>query len=166
MVAVSEFDGIMTVSGRADCPPTGRSNIALNVRLHEAEQAMRIWKQLLPRLRELHTVIQEPLKTFMSASEVSPSELADLFGPDLTIALRHGLRRVITHFGDQDFQHATLHGPTVEGIGTYPKINRSLRVTTHPIWVAGDAGGLFRGIVAALTSGHFAGQQALRYLTS
>jgi len=58
-------------------------------------------------------------------------------------------------------------GPTIEGIGWYPKVDNTLNYnpsetgsTNGPksnVWVCGDATGLFRGIVPAMISGFYVG---------
>jgi hypothetical protein len=40
-------------------------------------------------------------------------------------------------------------------------VDGDLRLLDTPAWVAGDACGLFRGIVAAMISGHYAADSAL-----
>ena len=73
-----------------------------------------------------------------------------------------------------------LWGPTIEGVGLYPStsawlqkaaagtaavqvvegVGSSVCKDSEPLWYAGDAGGKFRGIVAAMVSGSYCGQQA------
>jgi hypothetical protein len=43
-------------------------------------------------------------------------------------------------------------------------VDGGLRLLDVPAWVAGDACGLFRGIVAAMISGHYASNFVLREL--
>jgi uncharacterized protein len=50
------------------------------------------------------------------------------------------------------------------GIGWYPKVDGDLRLLDVPAWVAGDACGLFRGIIAAMISGHYAAASAIEEL--
>src|SRR5262249_4747943 len=51
--------------------------------------------------------------------------------------------------------------PAVEGVGRYPELPAGLRAAPYPVWVAGDATGVFRGLTAALVSGYYAGLRAL-----
>ncbi len=54
---------------------------------------------------------------------------------------------------------AKVIGPTLEGIGWYPELDSKLKIEHLPIWVCGDSSGSFRGIVAALISGHYVRSQ-------
>jgi len=59
-----------------------------------------------------------------------------------------------------------VYGPTIEGVGLYPAVNSSLRLSPHPIWLPGDTSGVFRGLTAALVSGYFVGRQVSLYFRS
>ncbi|KAF2193982.1 FAD/NAD(P)-binding domain-containing protein [Zopfia rhizophila CBS 207.26] len=59
---------------------------------------------------------------------------------------------------------AKLISPTLEGVGWYPEVNSDLCLIDRPAWVAGDACGLFRGIVAAMISGHCAAASVINEL--
>ena len=76
--------------------------------------------------------------------------------------IREGLLNLVNAFGASRFAGASLHGPTIEGTGEYPDVDSHLKIPKVPIWVAGDASGLFRGIVAGLISGYYVGLQAFR----
>lgn len=45
LVASTEFRGLKSVSGRADGPCTGRSNVGFNVRIHDEKLALKVWHQ-------------------------------------------------------------------------------------------------------------------------
>lgn len=49
----------------------------------------------------------------------------------------------------------TLKGPTIDTVGKYPLLDQDMKVPGENIWYAGDATGLFIGIVAAILSGLF-----------
>lgn len=48
-----------------------------------------------------------------------------------------------------------IKGPTIEGIGYYPKSDENMKIPDENIWVGGDANGRFRGITASALSGIF-----------
>ena len=55
---------------------------------------------------------------------------------------------------------ARVKGPCIEGVAYYPKLDENLRLTNKkPMWVSGDATGIFRGIVAAMISGFYVGDE-------
>lgn len=59
-----------------------------------------------------------------------------------------------------------VYGPTIEGIGTYPKtLNNELSNNTFPeIFIAGDCTGKFRGLMAAFVSGIIAANKVTEFL--
>ena len=57
-----------------------------------------------------------------------------------------------------------IYGPTIEGIGEYPVVETDLQAGNLPLFVAGDAGGMFRGIVGAMVSGDYTARRALSTL--
>jgi uncharacterized FAD-dependent dehydrogenase len=85
-----------------------------------------------------------------------------VYEPELREAMTRGLRRLAEAFPDVEDGETRLIGPSLEGVGWYPAVNGDLRLPDAPAWMAGDACGLFRGIVAAFISGHYAAASALR----
>lgn len=75
-----------------------------------------------------------------------------------------GLQRLISKFPVINHPDTRLIGPTLEGIGWYPTVDGDLKLSDAPLWVAGDACGLFRGIVSAFISGHYAANAVLAHL--
>jgi len=159
-VISTSFQGIVTVSGRADCPPTGRSNVGLNVRLLDRREAMDALERLLERRGAPST---------STAAEVladpERSEIADTLGPPTARRIAEGLSAVVKRFAFEA-DGARLYAPALEGLGYYPAVGRALRVDSLPIWVAGDNTGRFRGIVAALISGRMAAAGAAEQIAS
>ena len=156
----SEF---WSVSGRADGARTGYSNIGFNVRLLDSALAEQLLPTLLDQLRNSDVLFRVPLDEFL----VSPTEnrITSCFGVVLTEMLCHGLTRLRNSYpsvgGD-----AILVGPTLEGIGHYPAVEPDLRLPNMPCWVAGDAAGIFRGLIAAMVSGYYAGLAVRSYLSA
>jgi uncharacterized protein len=160
-VVATSFDGVTTVSGRADCPPTGRSNVGLNVRLLDRDDAETAMRALLA---EKHV---GPVTATAAEMLADPdgSPVIALLGAPTGRRIMEGLYTLVEEFA-LDTQSAVLHAPTIEGLGYYPSVDRSLRVDGLPVWVAGDSSGMFRGIVAALISGRVAAMAAARHAIS
>lgn len=168
----TRFDGLATLSGRADCPPTGMSNVGFNLRVSDPRDADRLWREILPRVRlfsrdhagSLPWPAAEPLERLLDhRSPLSDSLLSRQLGDPATRLLLDGLRRLRVLAGDS-MASATISGPTLEGVGYYPLIAADLKVQDLPIWVAGDTSGLFRGITAALVSGFFTARRIEQHL--
>jgi hypothetical protein len=149
-VIETRFDGLSTVSGRADGPPTDRSNVGVNVRfLHpgEATAALELVRQAAG---------EQPLR--ISASDLlddpASNAVAERFGRMIAQDLAAGL---VVFAADlrTDLSGAVLHLPALEGVGYYPAVDHTLKVAPG-IWAAGDATGVFRGLVPALVSGRLA----------
>jgi uncharacterized FAD-dependent dehydrogenase len=157
-------DHIVSVSGRSDVPPTGRSSVGFHMRMLDPQAANLAWDVFRRNLGTLISPVSEPLTTFLEGS-ASSSQLRALLGPTLASGLDAGLRQLLKHF-PRAADAATLHGPAVEGVVSYPAVSRGLRVSQLPLWVAGDASGAFRGITAAGVSGYFAGIGVSRFLGS
>lgn len=141
VVPVRTRQGIL-VSGHTDPPLSAFSNVGVTVR-YLAEVGWRI-----PR----H---DEPFTIPYSDARASPELLEQLVGS----AAGH-LLEALEMLGEAfncDLGDSTLHGPCVEGVATYPRVEpSSLQVTSATsAWVAGDASGMFRGLVPAMTSGAY-----------
>lgn len=149
-VVETSFDGLTTVSGRADCPPTGRSNFGLNVRFSDADEGMRALEQALEAARR--PPIRLPARELLGAP--GASEVARSLGAEVACSLAAGLEALAEDSG-RSLQDASLVLPAVEGVGYYPHVDDTLRVA-NAIWAAGDVAGVFRGIVPALVTGRMA----------
>lgn len=166
-VVTTKFDRWTTVSGRADCAPTGRSNIGFNLRLENAAEACRVWPRIVTRVQAADALVCEPYGNFMLTGRgLATSPIVQLFGEAVSMRLREGLRRLAGKYGDRAFTDAMLLGPTVEGVGFYPNVSKNLQLAPYPIWVPGDGAGLFRGITAALVSGFFVSSQITSAITN
>ncbi len=162
-VLTTKFRDWTTLSGRADCPPTGRSNVGFNLRLSDGPDGHDTWRHLTSITQGSGLVVKEPLQVCL---QPTASRLQDLFGPSAAMMMREGLSRLVDRFGPMSFSEAMVYGPTIEGVGLYPAVNSSLRLSPHPIWLPGDTSGVFRGLTAALVSGYFVGRQVSLYFRS
>src|SRR6266702_2647988 len=109
-------------------------------------------------------VVREPFWHFLDPTSdslpLTSSAIYTLLGPQVAEPLAEGLHRLVREFSHVSFENAVLYAPTLEGVGYYPQLDEELRMRPHPLWVAGDATGVFRGLTAALVSGYFVGLRA------
>lgn len=158
LVISTRSRGMLTVSGRADCPPTGRSNVGFNLRVKDADVINRVWPDLQARLGRADGPSSHAFAGVADGDDAG--FLAAMFGDVLGEGLRAGLVRLRAAFPGEGLDRAEVIGPTLEGVGRYPEHDNRLRVAQN-LWVAGDATGTFRGLTAALVSGYAAGLAAL-----
>ncbi len=162
IVVETEFNRVRSFSGRADCPPTGRSNVGFNIRMRDPTEIRRHWTTV----RNLLSMQAEPLTTTLGSLIGSPKSAAPLrayFGPEISARLIAGIRLLMRDFPRDHLERAEVFAPTIEGVGLYPSHDNALRVADN-VWIAGDTAGDFRGLVAALVSGHIAGSAAAKKL--
>jgi hypothetical protein len=153
------YDGFSAYSGRADCLPTGRSNVGLNLRLLQATTAQLAWNALCTAAKDSALSPPVPIDQAL-ASRCDDLPVAQYFGPQAWALLCDGLRRLCGQFPELLVPRTLLYGPAIEGVGLYPDVDNALRLPPYPLWVVGDATGLFRGNVAALVSGYYGGLAA------
>ena len=144
----SSYDDYVALSGRADCAMTNESNVGFNTRIKIPEL-----RNDLPQLRESFT---------LNLNDVYENRklLYPYFTPSVAEYVSIGLHELKNHFKSLNNANSIeITGPTLEGIGDYPIVDNQLK-TSHPgLYIAGDSLGLFRGLTAALLSGHYIGQQ-------
>ena len=139
--------GFWPLSGRADCAPTGRSNVGINVRLLQPTTDFSL-SQLQGR-RQFRLSLREVL---------DGSLLSEVYGLSAATLLREGLSQLVTRFPSLQGEAFQLMGPVIEGVGAYPESDAQLALQGGRLYVAGDACGKFRGLVAALLSGAYLGE--------
>ncbi|HSZ55687.1 MAG TPA: FAD-binding protein, partial [Tepidisphaeraceae bacterium] len=155
--------GLWSVSGRADGPASGFSNVGLNLRISDLGAAKEVWDDLLPRLsRKPEGPASEPLEQFHSVASGSKgdSNLVALLGVAPSRMLSSAITQLKDVYPSLRADGSSAWGPAVEGVGHYPSIDEDLRVGEIPLWVAGDSSGVFRGLTAPLVSGYYAGMKA------
>lgn len=142
-----EAGGLRAFSGRADGPPTGRSNVGLVVRSRD------------PRVGD---AVMRALAAGATASFPIDDGSVDRLTPIVGEVGARLLDRALGHlWAFADLTGATVHAPAIEGVGDYPVDDGDLRIAPG-VWIAGDAGGRFRGIVAAMISGRYAARRLRR----
>jgi len=147
--------GIRTVSGRSDCPPSGYSNIGFNTRITNSEVAKRVWPALLSNLQRLDGPFRMSLIDLLSGKKDTPAHA--IFSEEIVRLVHEGLCQLVNQFPSLASPESYIIGPSLEGVGWYPKIANDLSVPGVPACIVGDAGGLFRGVSGALISGYFCG---------
>ena len=158
LVVWTGFQDIHAASGRADCPPTGRSNIGFNVRFVRPVEATAIWAHFVRTAARLHQPVITQLEDFINAvARDTTDPMREALGSIAEARLAQGLCRLMQDFPKGRFKGATLIGPTLEGVGWYPIHDDFLYTQLPGLGVAGDAVGSFRGLTAALVSGYVAG---------
>lgn len=160
--SLTETQGLWTVSGRSDCPPTGRSNVGFNTRVLDEKVAERALAPALRAMADEENHFTVPMADLLAGAPEAVTTFDRVYGPELRTAMTRGLTRLAEAFPEVADDETRLIGPTLEGVGWYPAVDGDLRLRDAPAWVAGDACGLFRGIVAAFISGHYAAASALR----
>lgn len=163
-VVAVRIDDLVSVSGRADIAPSGRSNVGFNVRITSEPLAIEVWNDLKDRLVREACPVREPLGDFLQNARGPSAGVRAILGERLGGHLAAGLRHLMSQIGEGAFTKSILHAPALEGVPRYPSVSDSLRIGGAPIWVVGDAAGLFRGLTAALVSGYFAGVDVAAYL--
>jgi uncharacterized FAD-dependent dehydrogenase len=118
----------------------------------------------LAAMTEEQSAFSIPLASILAGEADDIATLDSIYGRELREFMTAGLSRLIARFPSIEDPETRLIGPTLEGVGWYPRVDGNLRLLDVPAWVAGDACGLFRGIVAAMISGHYAASAALREL--
>lgn len=160
-VALSETGGLWTVSGRSDCPATGRSNIGFNTRVLDPEIASRAFQPAVEGMKQRDAHFKVDLVRALEGSADELRALDYAYGPELRKLMLSGVEKLGNKYPVILGGGANLVGPALEGVGFYPTVDGSLQLPGVPAWLAGDACGLFRGIVAAFVSGHYAASAAL-----
>jgi uncharacterized protein len=151
-VVFCRADGLGAFSGRADGPPTGRSNVGLLVRTDDPT---------LGRDVEAHLYRAAPssfgLDEWLARGA---ARLAPAFGEAGARAMWRALGRLLDVAPELRGDDVRIYAPCLEGVGDYPIDDGSLEVAPN-LWVVGDAGGRFRGIVAGMVSGRYAALRAI-----
>jgi uncharacterized protein len=153
---MTETNGLWTVSGRSDCPATGRSNSGFNTRVLEGSKAAESVRKVVQSMSKQSAYFEVPMIDLLEEEEQATELLDGIYGSDLRKAMATGLGHLANVFSDlREDRNAKLIGPTLEGVGWYPTVDEDLKLLDVPASIVGDACGLFRGIVAAMISGHY-----------
>ncbi|CAF1563916.1 unnamed protein product [Rotaria sp. Silwood1] len=149
--AWAEQDGIAAYYGCSECLPTSESNFGFNV-CFKSDDA----QNFLEKVKGIH-----PFE--LSLSELD--KLHDVYG-DVGTHIATGIEFFLANVSKDtnlDRRMFILKGPTVEAVGNYPLLDQHLKVPGENIWYAGDATGLFIGIIPSMLSGLFVVNRAKNY---
>lgn len=153
-VIKSKFDGVVSFNGTSDEPKSDKSNIGVHVRVKGGRKNAKI-------LGEASRIINGECDCF----EISGDKFINSNEVFLGAQLDSLIKKFITNVFDTNWSNVSVFGPTVEGVGFYPNLNRKrLNIENEKIWITGDCTGIFRGLMAALLSGIFVAQQVNSYL--
>ncbi len=180
LIPYGSSNELAALSGRSDGARTQFSNFGLLLRFRSNEQNLAdaalsaaysvartgraIWQPLNELLYKINSQINianrpwYPKKAFIRGvfSEYMPSQYLAL----LTSTLSD-----IIHFSPSlRNEESICLFPAIEGVGDYPQLSNGLRIPGAQIWCAGDAAGLFRGLIPAILSGSLAAQDVLSVL--
>lgn len=149
-VVRGEARDLLAWSGRADGPPTGRSNLGLLVRTADESLA----RAIAPHLFAAHSQ-RVPL------AGLDRVTLVPAFGEPGSALIVRAVERLLAWCPGLAGDDATLYAPCIEGVGDYPDDDDALQVAPD-VWIAGDLCGRFRGIVAGMVSGRYAALRLIR----
>ena len=159
---MTETNGLWTVSGRSDCPATGRSNSGFNTRVLEGSKAAELVDKVVDGMGRRKSYFEVPMVDLLEEEKQATERLDGIYGSDLRQAMTTGLGHLADAFPDlREDSKAKLIGPTLEGVGWYPTVNEDLKLLDVPASIVGDACGRFRGIVAAMISGYYGASAVL-----
>jgi hypothetical protein len=86
-------------------------------------------------------------------------KLDESVGTAIRKQMHEGFQLLAEKFPSLRDSDGVLVGPVIEGVAHYPVLDDDLKVPQLPCWIAGDSCGKFRGIVAAMVSGFYVGEQ-------
>lgn len=162
---ITETEGLWTVSGRSDCPPTGFSNSGFNTRVSDSKLVQKAVQNVVKSMSRQEVHFKVPMRSLVDKEEQTNNKFESIYGKELTETMRKGLTKLCDEFDDlNNDDEASLIGPTLEGVGWYPSVDGNLKASEVPLYIVGDACGLFRGIVAAMISGYYGGAAAVASL--
>lgn len=151
-VVLGEAGALCTFSGRADGPPSGRSNLGLLVRSADVSFGHEVAAALA-----VSTPQSFPLADWQTHGA---ARLAPIFGSRGAQAVTQARQRLEEFCPELAQRPGRVFAPALEGVGEYPVCDDFLQAAKG-VWIAGDAGGRFRGIVAAMISGRYVARRIL-----
>lgn len=151
-IVVQSVDGkIYSHNGSSDIK-TEMSNMGVNLALFSAENS---------KLKsEIEKVIHGEIQPFKI-------NLVDFLNSNMDYIGEH-FDEIMKIYIDKMFlgynkSQSVVYGPTVEGVGYYPRLqNEGLCLYNNDnVWIAGDCSGIFRGLLAAAISGIYIGHEVV-----
>jgi hypothetical protein len=155
-VVETRWDELRTFSGRADGARTEVSNIGLNLRFRSPPVTEGLFAELHDLVYGQTDTFELPVREYLKSKD-------EFLGANLDGRFRARLNELLQN---SELSEAAVYGPCIEGVGYYPDLNDALKLSSHDVWVAGDAVGTFRGLMPAMVSGYYCGRQVIDFLKS
>lgn len=150
--AWAEQDGIAAYYGSSKSIPTSESNFGFNVCFKNSDA-----EKFLEQIKNTR-----PFELSLAELDKLHEKYGDV-GTHIATGIEWFLAKFTTDT-NLDRKAFTLKGPTVEAVGGYPQLDQHLKVPGENIWFAGDATGLFRGIIPSMLSGLFVVNRAKHFV--
>jgi uncharacterized FAD-dependent dehydrogenase len=158
-VVLGRAAGMQAFSGHADGPRSGKSSVGLLARQvtssYETCGGHRFAMDHRASSAPAGQAVPEslPLREWRAAGA---ARLSSTLGERGSAVLWRGLQHLLAWCPEWvERDDVTVHTPCIEGVGDYAVDDGSLQVAEN-VYVVGDAGGRFRGIVASMISGRYA----------
>ncbi|MCB0263643.1 MAG: FAD-dependent oxidoreductase [Calditrichaeota bacterium] len=149
------FD-LESYNGYSETPSTNKSNIGLNLRISLAKKS-KYYSSLKKLLGE-----NQRLQPFeLNGTDFVENKLNKIY---ISEPVDNLIRDFIKELFPNSWPKSKIYGPTIEGIGLYPELDKNLKYSDLPMWVAGDAVGNFRGLTPSFLSGFYTAQCVLEHI--
>ena len=173
------------ISGRSEGNETNYSNFGILARYIDGKFQLgeQIWNKLRNSTFFQTQIAWQPLNEFLGHSHISSNKernltsrrwlpkqsflygnIKELIPSTLYNDFVRGINPFITEFPEITSNSPICFFPCIEGVGYYPVVNKQLQIPDEKIWFAGDVVGRLRGLIAALLSGHYIGQNISKML--
>jgi hypothetical protein len=156
-VIKSKFGKFESYNGSSDTKGTGRSNIGVNIRISDENVNGKLLDEVANITEGQHNTFQISLKDFLKKNKT-------FLGKNIDTIIKQFIPELLD---ESSFSESLIYGPTIEGVGFYPKLEENkLKICDEAIWAPGDSNGIFRGLAAALISGIYVGRSVETFLLS
>lgn len=155
VIESSSYDMISLNGASGDTSRRGCSNIGILLRF-DGEYKKSAVDKILMAVQEKNAAQPMPMSEYMNGKTTILGKEAD----NIIRAFLH------EHFPRMSASNATIYHPTIEKAGFYPILSDTLQMNSENVWVAGDATGMFRGIMSSFVSGFLVARCINRILTA
>lgn len=149
------YDMISLNGASGDADSRGRSNIGILLRF-DGEYKKSAVDKILKLVQGKNAAQVMPMLDYMDKK-------VSILGKEADNIIRDFLRE---HFPRISASNATIYYPTIEKTGFYPVLSDTLQMNSENVWIAGDATGMFRGIMSSFVSGFLVAGCINRILTA
>lgn len=156
VVVESSSYGMISLNGSADDKGRrGFTNIGILLR-YDGIKNQRASNKVLNALEKIKESQRLSMSAYMEGKEA-------ILGADADSIIRNFLS---SHFPKMSLSDATIYHPSIEKAGVFPTLSDTLQMKSENIWVAGDATGMFRGILSSFVSGFLVASCVTRILSA